>query len=239
MQLISLKREYICSNREEIQRIAQISIITKASTGIELKGVSFSYPENPALLEGIDLSVDKDEIAVLTGVSGIGKTTLLKLIASILKPSKGRIVRPERLGFMFQDDRLLPWRSSLCSSYRLLNEVGLSGDELKTPAELSGGMKKRASLARCFSRIPEAILLDEPFLNLNKEAREMLWKKFFSLLKAHPGPVIIVTHFPEEVPSFPACRFYTLKGRPASLLKGWQSMDPADGVEKKEAGAAL
>ncbi|GAG90638.1 unnamed protein product, partial [marine sediment metagenome] len=81
---------------------------------------------------------------------------------------------------------------------------------------------------------------DEPFLNLNKEARELLWKKFFSLLEAHPVPVIIVTHFPEEVPSFPACRFYTLKGRPASLLKGRQSMDPGPiGVEKKAAGAAL
>jgi NitT/TauT family transport system permease protein len=234
-QRVSFRRNLRCSSEGETQKIKQFFLLRKESRGIKIEDLAFSYPRDSNLLEGINLTVEPDEIAVITGHSGIGKTTLLKLIASMLKPSEGRIVRPERLGFAFQDDRLLPWRSivrntalplhyqgyswmsSLNFSYWILEEVGLSGHELKMPAELSGGMKKRASLSRCFSQIPGGILLDEPFSGLHKEARELLWSKFFYLLKLRPVPAVIVTHFPEEVYSFPVCRYYDLSGKPASL----------------------
>jgi ABC-type nitrate/sulfonate/bicarbonate transport system ATPase subunit len=61
--------------------------------------------------------------------------------------------------------------------------------------------------------------MDEPFTGLHKEARNLLWKKFFDLLNLHPVPVIIVTHFPEEVPVTSSCSFYTLSGNPARLIK--------------------
>jgi NitT/TauT family transport system ATP-binding protein len=142
------------------------------------------------------------------------------------------------MGFVFQDDRLLPWRSvaentalplfyagtprknSLCFAQFLLNEAGLAGDEGKLPGELSGGMKKRAALARCFARIPDAIFLDEPFSGLHREARAGLWQMFLRLLSLHPVPVVVVTHFPEEIATHHACRISTLAGRPAVLREG-------------------
>jgi ABC-type nitrate/sulfonate/bicarbonate transport system ATPase subunit len=105
----------------------------------------------------------------------------------------------------------------------LLAESGLQGVEWGFPAELSGGMKKRLAFARCFARFPEAILLDEPFTGLDTEARRLLWGKFGDLLALRRVPVVIVTHFPEEVPVSEGCRFYRLEApsggrRPACLV---------------------
>ena len=79
-------------------------------------------------------------------------------------------------------------------------------------------MRKRAALARCFARIPEAILLDEPFSGLHRDARRHLWDTLLRLLELHPVPVVIVTHFPEEMASTPGCRFFALRGAPARLV---------------------
>jgi ABC-type nitrate/sulfonate/bicarbonate transport system ATPase subunit len=75
-------------------------------------------------------------------------------------------------------------------------------------------MKKRLAFARCFARFPEAILLDEPFTGLDAEARRQLWRKFFDLLALHRGPVVVVTHFPEEIPLSESCTFYSLEPAP-------------------------
>jgi ABC-type nitrate/sulfonate/bicarbonate transport system ATPase subunit/ABC-type nitrate/sulfonate/bicarbonate transport system permease component len=216
------------------------------SRRIALDGVSFSYrgqAEKSAALRGVDavianvdLTLKSGEIAVLTGESGIGKTTLLKLVASLLRPSSGKVIAPQRIGYVFQDDRLLPWRSvaentalpliyqgfprknALCFASWLLSEAGLSGEEEKRPDELSGGMKKRAALARCFARLPDAILMDEPFAGLHARARSLLWEMFLRLHSLHPVPALIVTHYPEELSSIASCRLYRLEGRPARLI---------------------
>ncbi len=187
------------------------------------------------ILQNINMEVAENEIAVITGDSGIGKTTLLKLIAGILTPDSGIINTPSNIGFIFQDDRLLPWRTTIknvaipiiysnfrptkpiCIAGFLLKEVGLGNDFFKYPNQLSGGMRKRASLARCFAKFPDAILMDEPFTGLHKEARFELWERLFSLLKIRNVPVIIVTHFPEDIPQSEKCTFYSLEGSPATL----------------------
>jgi ABC-type nitrate/sulfonate/bicarbonate transport system ATPase subunit len=275
-------------------------LLTRHPPGrLRLAEVSFSYQTGEArLLEGIGLTVDPGEVAVICGESGVGKTTLLKIVAGLLQPGSGRVEAPARLGVVFQDDRFLPWRSNLwnvalplvyqrldasggrapssrtsasplagtsgmppaaastpdrplaplgtrtpaasarlastrrpsrragrpclaaaVASY-LLEEVGLDGQGGKLPAELSGGMRKRLAFARCFARLPEAILMDEPFTGLHREARVELWDKFFHLHGRHPVPVVIVTHFPEEVPCPGRCTYYTLQGRPARLQPG-------------------
>jgi NitT/TauT family transport system permease protein len=196
---------------------------------IRLAGVGFSYPGGAPVLENVSLVVGSREIAVVSGDSGVGKSTLLHLIASLLQPDVGRIRCPERLGLVFQDDRLLPWRSNawnvalplvyggrppaeaLKFACHLLAEAGLQGAEWGLPGELSGGMKKRLAFARCFARFPEAILLDEPFTGLDTEARRLLWRKFSDLLVLRRVPVVVVTHFPEEVPVSDGCRFYRLQ----------------------------
>jgi NitT/TauT family transport system ATP-binding protein len=222
---------------EDIRELKAVFSARKSHPMIALEGVSFSYRDAPRLLENVRLTVSHNEIAVISGDSGVGKTTLLKLIASLLRPTEGRIECPPSIGFAFQDDRLLPWRtaatnvalplihqgysrkSSLSFASYLLAEVGLAGEGWKKPEELSGGMKKRVALARCFSRIPDAILLDEPFSGLHREARSHLWDTLRKLLSLHPVPVIVVTHFPEEIASAPGCRLFELRGRPASLAR--------------------
>jgi NitT/TauT family transport system permease protein len=195
-----------------------------ARQGIRLRGVSFAYPGKGRVLEGVDLEVAPERIAVVSGDSGIGKTTLLYLIASLLRPEAGSVECPRKIGLLFQDDRLLPWRSNawnaalpliygglepaeaLSFAGYLLGEAGLAGREWESPQALSGGMKKRLCFARCFARFPEAILLDEPFTGLDAEARAQLWGSFRPAGAARV-PVVVMTHFPEEVPR-PEVRFY-------------------------------
>jgi len=222
---------------EDIRDLKAMFLARKPATRIRLDGVSFSYKGRDRVLSGIDLEVANDGIAVITGDSGTGKTTLVKLVASLLRPSEGRIERPDTIGYVFQDDRLLPWRTvaentalpllyggearknALCFAGYLLSEGGLAGEEDKRPEELSGGMKKRVALARCFARIPDLIILDEPFSGLHREAREELWAQVLALLELHTVPVLVVTHFPEEITPHERCTVYELSGKPAVLRR--------------------
>ncbi|MBN2322806.1 MAG: ATP-binding cassette domain-containing protein [Spirochaetes bacterium] len=218
------------------EALTRLFLLSRHERPLAISGLTFGYPDAKTLIKKVNLKVGIRETAVISGESGVGKTTLLKLVASILRPDSGRISGPARIGFVFQDDRLIPWRNiaknvALPLRYRgysaresesyarqLLFEAGLSGKGDDLPEELSGGMRKRAALARCFASLPELILFDEPMTGLHREARQFLWKKFFSLLALYPVPVIIVTHFPEEVEAFPHCSFYRLHGSPASLV---------------------
>ena len=233
---ISRRHSELKCSVEDVEVLKSLFLGNFSAGRICLQNVSFSYTKAEELLSGIDLTVSEKQVAVISGESGLGKSTLIKITASLLKPGSGRVIRPVNLGVVFQDDRFLPWRDlcwnialpliyrgynrkqALCFARYLLQEVGLDGNESLAPHELSGGMKKRLAFARCFASIPEAILLDEPFTGLHLEARLFLWRKFFELLHLHPVPVVIVTHFPEEIPEKQRCSFYTLSGKPAGLL---------------------
>jgi len=202
--------------------------------GIQLRSVSFAYPRQPPLMNDLSLSVPPDGIVIVRGDSGAGKTTLLKLTAALLRPAAGSVSGPRRIAFVFQDDRFLPWRSvlenvalplryqgyaqreALCFASILVRRAGLDGESGTRPEELSGGMKKRAALARCFARLPDAILLDEPFSGLHREARRELWEWFLEMHARRPVPTVIVTHFPEEVRRR-GSPVMTLRGRPARI----------------------
>jgi ABC-type nitrate/sulfonate/bicarbonate transport system ATPase subunit/ABC-type nitrate/sulfonate/bicarbonate transport system permease component len=207
---------------------ATVPLLGVGSQQFRFEHVSFAYPSGLRVLYGIDLTVYPGEIVVISGESGIGKTTLLHVAASLLRPTSGRVIRPERLSLAFQDDRLLAWRTvgwnvalpfvysgfavdrALSYAVKLLKKMGLEGVENEFPDELSGGMKKRVCLARCFARAPEAVLLDEPFSGIHREARQQLWIELYDLLSSSRIPVIVATHFPEEIPFRPDCRFYSL-----------------------------
>jgi len=221
---------------DEIVRFRKILLEKRHPAPLTLRKVSFGYEEGSVLLQNISLEVNPGETAVITGDSGIGKTTLLKIIGSIITPDRGGVERPGRVGFIFQDDRLLPGRSTLhnialplrysghhqrdiyCRAEELLERVGLEKSGSLTSEELSGGMAKRAALARCFADIPEIVLIDEPFSSLHKKARRFLWKTFFEMLQEHPVPAVVVTHFPEELSEF-GTTFYHLTGSPAALAR--------------------
>ncbi len=252
------RRGGVSCSVEDIRELKGIFMSLAGSPRIALDGLGFSWQPHSPLLDSVSLTVKAREVAVVSGESGAGKTTLLRLAASLLPPSTGRVSRPERIGFVFQDDRLLPWRTgaenaalpllylgfprknALCFAAWLLAEAGMAGEENRMPHELSGGMKKRVALARCFARLPDAVLLDEPFSGLHGEARRALWDMILRLLALHPVPAMVVTHYPGEIAGrpgdsrrgIPACRLYSLEGKPARMV-------PRDGARRhrRSAGA--
>ena len=138
------------------------------------------------------------------GASGKGKTTLLKLIAGLLKPDKGTVdINNRKVSFMFQEDRLLPWlnvRDNILlvtdrekETDELLEELGIDGN-LRI-SELSGGMARRVALARCLLFESDILLMDEPFKGLD----EALMKKVASIIIRQNKPAIVSTHSLDEV----------------------------------------
>ena len=148
-------------------------------------------------VSGVDLEIEPHSIVALIGPSGCGKSTLLNMIAGLYPPSEGRVVYQggqvsdvnTDVGYMTQKDNLLPWRTVLDNvalplelagqpqakryeaARAMIRQVGLDGFENKYSGELSGGMRKRACLARMLLYEPKALLLDEPFAALDAQLR--------------------------------------------------------------------
>lgn len=177
----------------------------------------------------IDAQVREGDRICLLGPSGVGKTTLLNGIAG-LDPQLRPMIEQRaglRLGYLFQEHRLLPWRTvrqnlalvgaSPADIERLLAEVGLSGAADSLPDQLSLGMARRAALARCLAIEPDLLLLDEPFASLDVERAAELRDLIARLLDRHPGMAMIcVTHDPRDA-DYLANRLWYLVGRPATL----------------------
>jgi len=204
------------------------------NTAISIRSLSKSYtgPEGKTIhaLCGCSLDIAGGSFTVFIGKSGCGKTTLLKLIAGLEQPDSGTVefsagqdgrIIP-RLGFMFQDLRLLPWLSvkqNLALAFpppkskaekaavqneimRVLSLTGLTGRAASLPRELSGGMAQRAALARCLCRNPAILLLDEPLCSLDAVTRLHLRNELEKLQEQPKLTVILVTHDIEEAVFF-------------------------------------
>jgi NitT/TauT family transport system ATP-binding protein len=152
---------------------------------------------------------------VLLGASGCGKTTLLRLMAGLLKPSAGRIERSGDVSFVFQESRLLPWQTVLenvslpiersmgraaarSRARQFLRRVSLEDKAGAYPAELSGGQAQRASFARAFAYPAPIMLMDEPFQALDVPLRVRLMETARSLLEQERRLAVVVTHDPRE-----------------------------------------
>ncbi|MHC6203764.1 ABC transporter ATP-binding protein [Breznakiellaceae bacterium SP9] len=170
----------------------------------------------PAVIQAVrDLSlcIPCGSFTAIVGPSGCGKTTLLKLIGRLETPDAGSISASDRLGFMFQDSRLLPWltvEQNLRLAFtkadqwteavldRTLAIMGLGGWKKAYPRQLSGGMAQRIALARALCRQPALLLLDEPFGALDAFTRKHLRGELAELWKQTDSTVILVTHDIEE-----------------------------------------
>ena len=161
-----------------------------------------------AVLEDISLALPEKGFCAITGRSGRGKTTLLYLIAGLYKPDRGSIQRNgETISMVFQEDRLLPHRSAVdnvrfvCGASEAeilshLEQVGLGAELDKYPKELSGGMKRRVSIARALAAKADVYIMDEPFKGLDPETRSAV----FGVIRrrTEDALLIMVTHDPTD-----------------------------------------
>ncbi len=171
------------------------------------------------VLEGLSLEVQAASFVSLVGPSGSGKSTLLRAIAGLLQPWHGSIrlgVRPDEVGFLFQDDALLPWRTArenvalglrirgwpaqraLAEADRWLERMGLSGLGGRFPHQLSGGQRKRVALTQVLCLKPRLLLMDEPFASLDAILRVRITQELVSWAEQEGSTVLLVTHDLEE-----------------------------------------
>jgi len=154
---------------------------------IALDHVAFAYPGKGLVLEDVSLRLEPGAMVCLFGPSGCGKSTTLDIVAGLRSPRHGvRRVDSRRIGYAFQEPRLLPWRSVLdnvrigltgwlthheadTAAMAWVSRLGLGAAASSRPAELSGGMRRRADLARACAVRPDILLLDEPFAFLDGE----------------------------------------------------------------------
>ncbi len=174
---------------------------------ISIKNISFSYGEKP-ILKDFSLEINKGDRICLFGESGCGKTTLLRLILGLEKLKKGSISGIENLkpSVVFQENRMLPFKTVLenitlfgaseDTSLYHLEALGIKETANLKPEELSGGMERRAAIARALSRDFDYLLLDEPFTGLDGANLTIAAKHI--LKTAKNKPIILITHSLEE-----------------------------------------
>jgi NitT/TauT family transport system ATP-binding protein len=198
---------------------------------INVRSVSKSFArrgttrdDRTKVLDGISVSVARDEFVSIIGPSGCGKTTLLRLLAGLERPDAGAVLvggrdvdrpSPER-ALVFQQSALLPWasvadnvalglrmkgmgkRESRQKALPLLESLGLGGFEDHLPRQLSGGMQQRVALARAFVLNPSVLLMDEPFASLDEITRRRLHAELMSLWERESRTGVFITHNVDE-----------------------------------------
>ncbi|RIL02793.1 MAG: nitrate/sulfonate/bicarbonate ABC transporter ATP-binding protein [Proteobacteria bacterium] len=192
-------------------------------------------------VDGVDLGAAPGEFVAILGPSGCGKSTLLRMIAGLDRADAGTIAvgegdaRDTALAYVFQDAHLLPWRTvednvalplelrgrdaatRRDAARRAIEQVGLGDAARRHPAQLSGGMRMRASLARALVTEPRLLLLDEPFAALDEITRQDLDDQLRALWRATGMTVLFVTHSIAEA-TFLAERAIVLTRRPARVV---------------------
>jgi len=186
--------------------------------GVSIDIAEKTYPGRAGVravtaLRKMRVRIAPSEFCVITGPSGCGKTTLLNIVAGLDQDFAGTLgfAPPDgaalRIGYVFQGPRLLPWRTvrenialvrprhaDRMELEGLLSDVGVAEMADAYPAQLSGGMARRAALARAFAIAPDLLLMDEPFLSLDAAAADRLRSLLLRLVSSRPATVLFVTH---------------------------------------------
>ena len=205
-----------------------------------VQDLSVTFPgENGGLdaLDSLSFSIQPQEFVCVLGPSGSGKSTLLRILAGLLQPTHGIFAfstGQPRIGMVFQDANLMPWRTAIenvilplelqgipaneaCARAQdLIDLVGLQGFESSWPRDLSGGMAQRVAIARALVHDPDILLLDEPFGSLDALTRERMWIELSRIWQARLKTVLMVTHSISEA-LFLADRVLVLTQRPGRI----------------------
>jgi len=220
--------------------------MTTSPSAIELKHVArrFVTPTGHVLsaLEDFDLTIAPGEFCAIVGPTGCGKSTTLGLVAGLARPQAGAVTLfdapvdgvDRRVGFVFQQDAVFPWRNVLgnvmagplfrgvakdkaeAEARDWIIRVGLKGFEDHHPHQLSGGMRKRVALAQTFINNPQVLLMDEPFSALDVQTRELMQEELLQLWAQAKSAVLFVTHDLDEAILL-ADRVAVLTTRPARV----------------------
>lgn len=213
---------------------------------IQARNLDFRFPSGTVALSGVDFDLSAGEFVSLVGPSGCGKSTLLRLVAGLLPVSSGSLTidgadpkasrgGKHRCGFVFQSPTLLPWRTveaNLALPLELdgiprvrsreiaagwLSRVGLSDFAEAYPAQLSGGMRMRVSIARALASRPQILLMDEPFAALDDLTRGHLQEELLALREREGFTTLFVTHNVSEA-VFLSDRVLALSARPGRVV---------------------
>ncbi|MDD9732410.1 ABC transporter ATP-binding protein [Mameliella sp. AT18] len=181
------------------------------------------------VLGRVHFDIAPGECVALVGPSGIGKSTVLRILAGTDEAFSGHVDRPDRMAVVFQEPTLLPWRSVLQNLTLVhpdlgtegarvaLERVGLSGKETLFPGQLSLGQQRRLALARGFATPPDLLIMDEPFASLDPETAERMLALTESLMATTRPATLFVTHDRAEAERL-ADRILRLDGTPATLV---------------------
>lgn len=192
---------------------------------LELEGLSLG---GDAVLGALDLTIHAGETVALVGPSGVGKTTLLRILAGLETGFAGNRNVVDAVALVFQEPTLLLWRRVIdnitlttgCSQAEAaehLAEVGLARQSDLFPTQLSLGQQRRLSLARAFAARPKLLLLDEPFVSLDPDLVNEMMTLFDHLREQHKITTVLVTHSEAEAMRL-ATRIVRLAGRPARVV---------------------
>ena len=207
------------------------------STSLSFDDIGMIFPDGTEALQNITFELSKGEFVTIVGPSGCGKSTLLKIASGLLEPTNGSVeVDREKLGYVFQDATLLPWRT-VSKNVELLAElhgidpqerkklveesiklVKLEGFENHYPKSLSGGMKMRCSFARSLTLKPPLFLFDEPFGAVDEITREELNEDTQQLFKQEGFAGLFITHSISEA-VFMSTKVLVMSARPGRLVK--------------------
>ncbi len=207
---------------------------------LSVQDLSLTFADENGGLEALaatSFSVRAQEFVCVLGPSGSGKSTLLRILAGLLQPSTGGYTYAHgtpRIGMVFQQANLMPWRTAIDNiilplelegisaeeacrrSQDLINLVGLQGFENSWPRDLSGGMAQRVAIARALVHDPDILLLDEPFGSLDALTRERMWTELSRIWQARQKTVLMVTHSINEALML-ADRVLVLTQRPGRI----------------------
>ena len=204
------------------------------------------------VINGLQLRLEAGSFGALIGPSGCGKTTILRIAAGLDPDFRGRLRTPGsgRLGVVFQEPRLLPWRTvednirlalpaheARDDLTELIEVLGLGSHLARYPGELSLGLARRAAIARAFAVRPDFLLLDEPFVSLDEAVAERLRNELMALTSRTKVTTLFVTHDLAEAIQL-ADRLFFLSDRPARIVLE-KSLPPPRGLRSREFIASI